>query len=243
MIFFYDMDEVIIQEDSVDVQKIMDAHVKSYYTAPPLPNLLASSNAWPLGPTPSWKDIVKTIKDQLQHLMRFWSYNPLWDPKDLDVRLLFVQFTREFWLQLGEAQTTNDFEDAIFINLRICDNLKEVMACWSLDHVNKWILSIQFQACSVGLGETNLDTLIYHLSKDTPHSFQIQISPHHNHQNGKHIGQRATLHILIEFVLSYLGIYNVVVSQLDLDMSRGIIVKPVMMGCQEVAPVSSVLHR
>ncbi|KAJ8584007.1 hypothetical protein M405DRAFT_747726 [Rhizopogon salebrosus TDB-379] len=151
MIFLYDMDEVIVQEDGPDVQKIMGAHVKSRYKAPPLPNPLASSNAWPLGPTPSWKDIVKTIEDQPQHLMRSWSYNPLWDPKDLDVGLLFVQFTREFWLQLGEAQTTNDFADAILINSRICDNLEEAMACWSLDHVNKWILSVQFQACSAGL--------------------------------------------------------------------------------------------
>jgi hypothetical protein len=35
VIFFYDMDEVIIQEDGANVQKIMGAHVKSYYTAPP----------------------------------------------------------------------------------------------------------------------------------------------------------------------------------------------------------------
>jgi hypothetical protein len=153
MLFLYDMDTKIVPEDSADVIKLMGANVKSHRKTQTmaLPEPITSSNDWPIGPEPSWKDVVRTIEDHPQILMRHWVYDLIWDPGDLDVGLLFVQFTREFWLQLGMAHTTNNFADATTINPRICNNLEEAMTCWSLDRVNQWIISIKCQACSAGL--------------------------------------------------------------------------------------------
>ncbi|KAG2057203.1 hypothetical protein BDR06DRAFT_969416 [Suillus hirtellus] len=141
----------IVSEDSADVRKIMGANAKSHCKTWTLPDPTTSSNNWPIGPQPSWKDVVKMIEDHPQLLMRHWVYDPIWDPGDSDVGLLFIQFTREFWLQLAVAHTTNNFVDAAIINPRICNNLEEAMTCWSLDRINQWIISIQFQACSAGL--------------------------------------------------------------------------------------------
>lgn len=151
MLFLYDMDEKIVSEDSADVRKIMGANAKSHRKTWTLPDPMTSSNDWPIGPQPSWKDVVKMIEDHPQLLMRHWVYDPIWDPGDSDVGLLFIQFTREFWLQLAMSHTTNSFADAAIINPRICNNLEEAMTCWSLDRINQWIISIQFQACSAGL--------------------------------------------------------------------------------------------
>ncbi|KAG1793366.1 uncharacterized protein HD556DRAFT_1238096 [Suillus plorans] len=151
MLFLYDLDNQIIPEDSADVRKTMGANVKSRRKTLALPNPITDSDDWPIGPEPSWKDVVKMIEQHPQLLMRHWIYDSIWDPGDSDVGLLFVQFTREFWLQLGRTQTTNEFADAVTTNNRICDTLEEAMTCWSLDRVNKWIISIKFQACSAGL--------------------------------------------------------------------------------------------
>jgi hypothetical protein len=152
MLFLYDMDDLIVVEDDVNVRKIMGANLKTRRkTTAQLDPITTHSDNWPIGPAPSWKEVVKMIQDQPSLLMTLWVYDPMWDPEDLDVGMLFVQFTREFWLQLGEAQTTNDFADAIITNPRICDTLEEAMTCWSLECVDKWIISIKFQACSAGL--------------------------------------------------------------------------------------------
>ena len=151
MLFLYDMDEQIVKEDSSEVRKIMGANVKVRRKVLAPSNPFTSSEDWPLGPTPSWKDVSRLIEDQPERLIRPWVYDPIWDLGDLNAGLFFVQFTREFWLQLSQAQTTNAFADTMVINPRICDNLKEAMACWSLDHVNTWILSVKFQASSAGL--------------------------------------------------------------------------------------------
>ncbi|KAG1834034.1 hypothetical protein F4604DRAFT_1945172 [Suillus subluteus] len=151
MLFLYDAQQTIIKEDNAEVHKIMGANVKSRPKTLTPSNPITSSDDWPIGPQPSWKDVVQMIEDHPQLLMRPWIYDSIWDPGDLNLGLLFVQFTREFWLQLGGAQTTNDFMDAVTINPRICNNLQEAMVCWSLDRMNQWIISIKFQACSAGL--------------------------------------------------------------------------------------------
>ncbi|KAG1808883.1 uncharacterized protein BJ212DRAFT_1484738 [Suillus subaureus] len=151
MLFLYDVQQTIIKEDNAKVHKIMDANVKSHPKTLTPSNPIINADDWPIGPQLSWKDVVQMIEDYPQLLMRPWIYDSIWDPEDLNLGLLFVQFTREFWLQLGEAQTTNDFMDAVTINPRICNNLQEAMICWSLDRVNQWIISIKFQACSAGL--------------------------------------------------------------------------------------------
>lgn len=151
MLFLYDMDGKIPQEDTAEVRKIMGANIRIHHKAITPPNPTTASHEWPIGPQPSWKDVVETIQDHPQLLMRHWIYDSIWDPGDLDVGLLFIQFTREFWLQLDTAQTTNEFMDAAAIKPRICYTLEEAMACWSLDQINQWIISVQFQACSAGL--------------------------------------------------------------------------------------------
>ncbi|KAG1785187.1 uncharacterized protein HD556DRAFT_1314452 [Suillus plorans] len=118
----------------------MGANVKSRPKPLALQNPTTISDDWPIGSQPSWKDVVQMIEEHPQLLMKPWVYNPIWDPGDIDVGMLFIQFTREFWLQLGETQATNEFMDFITINPRICDNLQEAMTCWSLD-----------RACSAGL--------------------------------------------------------------------------------------------
>ncbi|KAG1842328.1 hypothetical protein F4604DRAFT_1938881 [Suillus subluteus] len=105
MLFLYDAQQTIIKEDNAEVHKIMGANVKSRPKTLTPSNPITSSDDWPIGPQPSWKDV------------------------GIESGLLFVQFTREFWLQLGGAQTTNDFMDAVTINPRICNNLQEAMAC------------------------------------------------------------------------------------------------------------------
>ncbi|KAG1860113.1 hypothetical protein F4604DRAFT_1930446 [Suillus subluteus] len=144
MLFLYDAQQTIIKEDNAEVHKIMGANVKSCPKTLTLSNPITSSDDWLIGPQPSWKDVVQMIEDHPQLLMRPWIYDFIWDPGDLNLGLLFVQFTREFWLQLGGAQTTNYFMDAVTINPGICNNLQEAMVCWSLDRINQWIISIKF---------------------------------------------------------------------------------------------------
>ncbi|KAG2352839.1 hypothetical protein BDR07DRAFT_1283618 [Suillus spraguei] len=151
MLFLYDMEEYIMKEDNAEVLKIMGANIKSRPKILPPSNHITSSDNWPIGPQPSWKDVVETVEDRPQVLMRPWIYDSIWDPGDLNIGLLFIQFTREFWLQLGGTQTTDEFMDAITVNPTICHNLQEAMTCWSLDRINQWIISIKFQACSAGL--------------------------------------------------------------------------------------------
>ncbi|KAG1847737.1 hypothetical protein F4604DRAFT_1935799 [Suillus subluteus] len=129
MLFLYDAQQTIIKEDNAEVHKIMGANVKSCPKTLTLSNPITSSDDWLIGPQPSWKDVVQMIEDHPQLLMRPWIYDFIWDPGDLNLGLLFVQFTREFWLQLGGAQTTNYFMDAVTINPGICNNLQEAMAC------------------------------------------------------------------------------------------------------------------
>ncbi|KAG2338175.1 hypothetical protein BDR05DRAFT_1004416 [Suillus weaverae] len=124
MLFLYDLDDQVIPEDSADVCKIMSANVKSQHKTLVLPDLTMGSDDWPIDPEPSWKDVMKIIKQHPQLLMRCWIYKSIWDPADSD--------------------TTNEFADAITTNNRICDTLEEAMTCWSLDRVNQWIISIKF---------------------------------------------------------------------------------------------------
>ncbi|KAG2354007.1 hypothetical protein BDR07DRAFT_1382600 [Suillus spraguei] len=113
MLFLYNMEEYIMKEDNAEVLKIMGANIKSHPKIHPPSNHITSSDNWPIGPQPSWKDVVETVEDRPQVLMRPWIYDSIWDPGDLNIGLLFIQFTREFWLQLGGTQTTDEFMDAI----------------------------------------------------------------------------------------------------------------------------------
>ncbi|KAG2139970.1 hypothetical protein BD769DRAFT_1384276 [Suillus cothurnatus] len=98
-----EISEEKIKEDNAQIHKIMGANIKSRPKSLALQNSTTISPDWPVGPQPSWKDVVQMIQDNPQLLMRPWVYNPIWDPGDLDVGMLFIQFTREFWLQLGSV--------------------------------------------------------------------------------------------------------------------------------------------
>jgi len=97
---------------------------------------------FPLGPSPTWREICDALRDDPWKLLREWSWENDWD-HSLSASRIFVKFTRQFWSALRQ--------DWLQRPLVLPQSLKEAMGCWSLETVLSNVLRCHFMPCSAGL--------------------------------------------------------------------------------------------
>ncbi|RPD71541.1 hypothetical protein L226DRAFT_547241 [Lentinus tigrinus ALCF2SS1-7] len=104
---------------------------------------LDPSLAYPLGPSPSWSELVQCIEGRPETIMKEWSFDPFVDVNPTATKL-FVAFTQHIWHLLRPSW--------LCPRVRIWPKtIEEAMEMWSISGLNDRILRISFTACNAGL--------------------------------------------------------------------------------------------
>ena len=99
---------------------------------------------YPLGPNPTWKQVVNILEKTPWMFLKPWFWSDAWNLISVDASRLFVKFTSQMWLRLGSHWIATK-------NKPSPKTLKEAMTCWTLDAVHETITECIFKPCSGGL--------------------------------------------------------------------------------------------
>ena len=118
------------------------------------PQLEVDADQYPLGPTPTWKQLENALEKEPWNILKRWEW-----PEEVDelliqnsnpisvAILLFQSFTSQIWAILNPAWKASTYEGEIFKP----KGLKEALEFWTLDQLHRRLSSYIIEACNAGL--------------------------------------------------------------------------------------------
>lgn len=118
------------------------------------PQFEVDANQYPLGPTPSWKQLANALEKEPWTIIKRWEY-----PEELDdlvgqdsdpisiAILLFQAFTSQIWALLHPSWKSLTAEMDVFQPR----DLREALEFWTLDQLHRRLISYVTHACNAGL--------------------------------------------------------------------------------------------
>ncbi|KAF8074202.1 hypothetical protein FPV67DRAFT_1410099 [Lyophyllum atratum] len=141
----------ILECDDLQVQRILGiAPKRSQNRRRPRD---VDEDSYPLGSTPSWRQVQRSLQSKPWELMRDWEWSPELEAYmgDDDASSgqraagdLFVNFTRQLWLGLNPHWQSSTEKASP-------KNVKEALETWSVDAVAERVKDVKFLACNAGL--------------------------------------------------------------------------------------------
>jgi hypothetical protein len=135
----------VLDRDDADILKTLGARVRRKKKIA-LPSLEVDPDEFPIGRTPTWREVEKCIKERPWALMRAWVWSPHWE-NDIgeSAAKLFQLFSTHIWASL------NDNWRAVH-SLSISPvSVREAVECWTLKEVYLNFKTITFVPCNAGL--------------------------------------------------------------------------------------------
>jgi hypothetical protein len=141
----------VVQEDSLHVYQTIGVNLRPKRFQMPTYN--SSGGDYPLGPTPSWKEVTICISETPWKLMRPWVRPDILDNirggKDSSVNAqacsLFCAFTAHVWAALNSEHQRELSET------ETPSNVEAALKCWTLEHVYDRLKAPMYIACNAGL--------------------------------------------------------------------------------------------
>jgi len=128
--------------DSLEVRAAMKAPGSQMPPPQDLHQDHDSSVVYPLGATPSWREVQKSIERNPLVLMRLWEFMPPQDVPHVAAEKLFISWAWQMWCGINRKHRQGDWNPSGQINL------EQAMALWSVDQVHEHLREIQWEALS-----------------------------------------------------------------------------------------------
>jgi hypothetical protein len=150
MFFLHDLDLTqenclpeVLDRDDADVLRALGVKLKKRKVRMESPS--DCEEQYPIGKSPTWKEIEKCIEETPLKLMRSWEWLTEWESIEKTAATLFTTFTANIWAALDTRWHAPKRSKVLPVTL------KEAMECWTVKFVHEQVTSVKFVACNTGL--------------------------------------------------------------------------------------------
>jgi hypothetical protein len=137
--------EDVQEQDDLGVLKAIGVadHLKKRKPRLPTP-APDDPDVFPIGHSPTWKEIVKCFQESPWLLMKAWTWREEWSQMNNHAVKLFILCTNHVWMSLNVTLLVDGIPP-------ISTTLQEAMESWTIQSVHSTIRSVQFIPCNAGL--------------------------------------------------------------------------------------------